>query len=169
VAEYKEGFNESDPHIMFWIGLEKLYNMTKDDDYGMRLDVTDLKGQHSWSSYRNFTIGPESQKYRLILSGYSKRSPITDVFSHYDSRLRNHPKPFSYETGFWMNINPFLNVSKPLIYTYVDIFKIKFRKGRQGNYKSHHLKSFKLTATKNKDTYSQFSRYEQPLCKIFRP
>ena len=63
-ADYKDGFG--DPSDSYWIGLEKIYQMTKDrNDVMVRFNAYTYDGDHGYMIFKGFKIGPESDKYRL--------------------------------------------------------------------------------------------------------
>ena len=68
--EYKEGFGSVTGE--FWLGNDKLHSLlsnTKQNE--LRVDLGDFEGNKAYAKYSNFTVGPESDGYRLIVGGYS--------------------------------------------------------------------------------------------------
>ena len=68
--QYKEGFgNVTGEH---WLGNDKLYYLTNQKHYRMRMDATIWSsGQKRYNVYNSFRIEDEAQNYRLHVSGYS--------------------------------------------------------------------------------------------------
>lgn len=68
---YKEGFGNLEGE--FWWGLENIWAVTsaKDRRYELRVDMEDFDGKHKYALYKNFHVYPESDGYRLSVSGYS--------------------------------------------------------------------------------------------------
>ena len=68
--QYKEGFgNVTGEH---WLGNDKLYYITNQKQYRMRMDATIWStGERKYSVYDKFRIGNETNNYRLNVSGYS--------------------------------------------------------------------------------------------------
>ncbi|CAK8673680.1 unnamed protein product [Clavelina lepadiformis] len=66
---YKFGFG--DVSSEFWIGLEKLHQMTRNGGCMLRIDLEDFNGEKRYAEYRNFKVNDEHDLYRLLVSGYS--------------------------------------------------------------------------------------------------
>ena len=68
--QYKEGFgNVTGEH---WMGNDKLYYLTNQKQYRMRMDATIWStGQKRYNVYNSFWIEDEAHSYRLHVSGYS--------------------------------------------------------------------------------------------------
>ncbi|XP_078491087.1 ficolin-1-A-like [Ciona intestinalis] len=69
--DYKTGFG--DKTASFWIGLENIRALTKNGDNELRIDITTCNNTKIVAEYSNFTVGPESDRYRLQLSGYQHK------------------------------------------------------------------------------------------------
>ncbi|PIK43203.1 hypothetical protein BSL78_19933 [Apostichopus japonicus] len=68
-SEYREGFGNVNSE--FWIGNEKLFYLTAQGSYEMRVDVADFDGETRFARYDYFRIGDEANLYKLLLGGYS--------------------------------------------------------------------------------------------------
>ena len=69
-AEYKNGFGDLSDN--FWWGNEKLTQALNDGrQYELRIDLSDWEGEHRYAKYSDFHVAPESDNYRLHISGYS--------------------------------------------------------------------------------------------------
>ncbi|XP_013409576.1 fibroleukin-like, partial [Lingula anatina] len=67
--DYKYGFgNLSGEH---WLGNNKMYLLTSQDDYELRVDMEDAAGIWAFAQYDHFGISSEATKYRLRLGNYS--------------------------------------------------------------------------------------------------
>lgn len=67
--EYKNGFGNIGGE--FWIGLEKLYEITRSKLHELIIIMEDFEGQSKYVKYSSFAIGSEEENYALILlSGY---------------------------------------------------------------------------------------------------
>ncbi|XP_023209989.1 techylectin-5A-like [Centruroides sculpturatus] len=66
---YAEGFGKLDED--FWLGNEKLYYLTNQGNYSLRIDMKDKEDNTSYAQYREFRIGNEENLYKLHVSGYS--------------------------------------------------------------------------------------------------
>ena len=70
---YKNGFGN--PSTEFWLGLDALNNLTSSGERSLRVDIEDWNGNTYCAMYKTFIVGPESDNYRLTISGYD------DVYS----------------------------------------------------------------------------------------
>lgn len=67
--EYQNGFGNLGGE--FWIGLEKLYEITNNKLHELIIVMEDFEGQSKFVKYSSFAIGSEEEGYALILlSGY---------------------------------------------------------------------------------------------------
>ncbi|XP_056016278.1 microfibril-associated glycoprotein 4-like isoform X1 [Ostrea edulis] len=65
---YKSGFG--DPKRNYWIGNDAMHLLTKSGNHVLRVDLQRFNGQKAYAKYSKFSVGDESRKYRLIVSGY---------------------------------------------------------------------------------------------------
>uniref|UniRef100_A0A672JYZ4 Angiopoietin-related protein 1-like n=1 Tax=Sinocyclocheilus grahami TaxID=75366 RepID=A0A672JYZ4_SINGR len=65
---YKKGFGEVDGE--HWLGLENIYNLGKQEDYKLLVELEDWMGKKVYAAYSSFHLEPESQSYRLRLGTY---------------------------------------------------------------------------------------------------
>ncbi|XP_071818045.1 ficolin-1-like [Apostichopus japonicus] len=68
-SEYREGFGNVNSE--FWIGNEKLFYLTAQGSYEMRVDLADFDGETRFAKYDHFRIGEEMNLYKLLLGGFS--------------------------------------------------------------------------------------------------
>ena len=67
--QYKEGFG--DMRREHWLGNDKLYYITNQKQYRMRMDATIWStGEKKYSVYDKFRVDNEGSNYRLHVSGY---------------------------------------------------------------------------------------------------
>ena len=58
--------------VSVWWGNEKLAQALNDGrQYELRIDLFDWEGEHAYAKYNHFYVAPESDNYRLNISGYS--------------------------------------------------------------------------------------------------
>ena len=107
--DYKNGFgNLTGEH---WLGLEKLYRLTKNGVWQLRVDLEDFSGNTAYAEYSNFAIGDESTSYTLSVGEYSGTAGdsltvhANMAFSTYD---QDHDKrsvsigcAVRYKGGWW--------------------------------------------------------------------
>ena len=68
-AEYKRGFGNLSGE--FWLGLDKIHNLTNSGNYKLRVDLEDFDGKSYYAEYNLFTIASEGEKYVLSVGSYS--------------------------------------------------------------------------------------------------
>ena len=67
--EYKEGFGHVNSE--FWLGNEKMFYLTAQGDYELRVDLEDFEGETRYAVYNKFRIGDEAAFYKIMLGSYS--------------------------------------------------------------------------------------------------
>uniref|UniRef100_A0A667ZD94 Angiopoietin-like 1b n=1 Tax=Myripristis murdjan TaxID=586833 RepID=A0A667ZD94_9TELE len=65
---YKSGFGNIDGE--YWLGLEGIYNLGKQGDYKLLIELEDWMGKKVYAQYSSFHLEPESEGYRLRLGTY---------------------------------------------------------------------------------------------------
>uniref|UniRef100_T1E277 Putative ficolin n=1 Tax=Psorophora albipes TaxID=869069 RepID=T1E277_9DIPT len=79
-SEYKEGFGTLDGE--FWLGLDKLHEITYSGSYELAVLIEDYSGQKAFAKYSQFAIGGEAEFYSLNKLGtYS--GTAEDSFSYH--------------------------------------------------------------------------------------
>lgn len=53
-----------------WLGLESIYNLGRQEDYKLLLELEDWMNKKVYAAYSSFHLEPESQSYRLRLGTY---------------------------------------------------------------------------------------------------
>ncbi|XP_062597429.1 fibrinogen-like protein 1 [Saccostrea cucullata] len=66
---YKQGFG--DPSKNYWIGNDVIYELTKNKEQELRVELQDFNGDEAYAQYYIFYVGNEDSKYVLTVSGYS--------------------------------------------------------------------------------------------------
>ncbi|KAK2146152.1 hypothetical protein LSH36_628g00017 [Paralvinella palmiformis] len=80
---YKNGFGS--PEGEFWIGNEIIHQLTSDrHTYTLRVDMTNYEGESLFAKYSQFSVGSESEKFILHVSGYDGRSTAGDKMTFND-------------------------------------------------------------------------------------
>ena len=64
---YKAGFGSADHEL--WIGNEKLYHLTNQKRYTLRIDLVNRDGAPYYAKFDHFRISNENDKYRLTHLG----------------------------------------------------------------------------------------------------
>ncbi|XP_078686987.1 fibrinogen C domain-containing protein 1-like [Branchiostoma floridae x Branchiostoma belcheri] len=68
-ADYKAGFGKLDGE--FWLGNDKLHQLTSQAQYELRVDLEDFEGNSAYAQYQVFTVGSEAGHYILTVEGYN--------------------------------------------------------------------------------------------------
>ncbi|XP_058460492.1 microfibril-associated glycoprotein 4-like [Malaya genurostris] len=78
--EYKDGFGSLDGE--FWLGLEKLHQITYSDHYELAIVIEDFLGESAFARYSTFAIGGEVEMYNLIKLGTYSGSANDSLIYH---------------------------------------------------------------------------------------
>lgn len=65
---YKAGFGSAAGE--YWLGLETMHLLTQSKNYELRVDMEDFEGQKVFAAYTSFSVGPESEGYKLNLGSF---------------------------------------------------------------------------------------------------
>ncbi|CAH1272632.1 TNR [Branchiostoma lanceolatum] len=85
--KYKEGFPSSSVSGEFWLGNDNIHRLTSQKAYELRVDLEAVDGVTAYAVYDTFSVGDESDKYRLSVGGFSGTAG--------DSMAKHDGKPFS--------------------------------------------------------------------------
>ena len=106
---FKSGFGTLNGN--FWLGLEKMYQLTKSSPASLRIEMFTTTGQWFSAEYAGFILEAETNKYAIHLTGYSGDS--SDVMSaqngmaftttNSDNDLHPTNCANDYNGGFWFN------------------------------------------------------------------
>ncbi|XP_050088689.1 fibrinogen-like protein A [Anopheles aquasalis] len=61
--EFRDGFGDLDKE--FWLGLEKIHQITKDRKHELIVELKDFNGDYAYARYDAFQVGSESEGYVL--------------------------------------------------------------------------------------------------------
>ena len=75
-ADYQAGFGDQGGE--FWLGLDTLHNLTMAQSYELWVDMADYAGVKYCAKYAEISVGPESDKYRLSVTGFDVSSNAGD-------------------------------------------------------------------------------------------
>ncbi|PIK36397.1 hypothetical protein BSL78_26770 [Apostichopus japonicus] len=88
---YKEGFGELDHE--FWLGNDKLYYLTNQGNYTLRIDLVDRAGNPYYAEYDLFRINDENDNYRLSGLGTFNGTAVGDSLrSHYKREFSTYDR-----------------------------------------------------------------------------
>ncbi|XP_078605260.1 microfibril-associated glycoprotein 4-like [Branchiostoma floridae x Branchiostoma japonicum] len=81
-ADYKAGFGKLDGE--FWLGNDKLHQLTSQAQYELRVDLEDFEGNSAYAQYQVFTVGSEAARYLLTVGGFN--GTAGDSMDHHTGR-----------------------------------------------------------------------------------
>uniref|UniRef100_A0A8W8IQQ0 Fibrinogen C-terminal domain-containing protein n=1 Tax=Magallana gigas TaxID=29159 RepID=A0A8W8IQQ0_MAGGI len=96
---YKDGFGK--PQGEYWLGNEDIHMLTSKTKQELRVDLQKFSGEKAYAKYSRFTVGSESEKYKLSVGGYSGTA------GNVESLLELTP-------WTWKHINTSLKVDSPV-------------------------------------------------------
>ncbi|XP_072513258.1 microfibril-associated glycoprotein 4-like [Salminus brasiliensis] len=67
--QYKKGFGNK--YGEYWLGLETLYQLTRNRKYELKVDLQDFEGGKAYAQYSSFSVESEAEGYRLHVGGFS--------------------------------------------------------------------------------------------------
>ena len=129
-AQFKAGFGTYTGN--FWLGLEKIYQMTNSGSYRFRIEVMTTTWKWFSAEYDSFSISPEGSQYTLSISGYSgdtgdvmldRRNNgvgylLSMPFSTYDRNNRKNCA-VAQGCGWWHNQCSWINPGGPFYFHYL--------------------------------------------------
>ena len=66
--DYKNGFGSMCGE--FWLGLDKIHRLTKNQAMTLRVDLGDFDGEKRYAKYSTFVVEDENENYMLTVGGY---------------------------------------------------------------------------------------------------
>ncbi|KAM9454528.1 microfibril-associated glycoprotein 4-like [Clarias gariepinus] len=109
--QYKKGFGNK--YGEYWLGLENLYQLTRNRKYELRVDLQDFDGVSVYAQYSYFSVESEAEGYRLHVSGFinggagdSLETSNGQKFSTFDKDQDTNEEgncAKSYLGAFWYN------------------------------------------------------------------
>uniref|UniRef100_A0A1I8J4E8 Fibrinogen C-terminal domain-containing protein n=1 Tax=Macrostomum lignano TaxID=282301 RepID=A0A1I8J4E8_9PLAT len=80
-TQYQSEFGEG-PDGNYWIGLNSLHALTASGPRKLRILMKAWNDSEHWAEYSSFSVGPESDNYRLSVSGFSGSAGIGDCLDN---------------------------------------------------------------------------------------
>ncbi|XP_048732431.2 ryncolin-1-like isoform X3 [Ostrea edulis] len=77
---YKRGFG--DVNKEYWLGNDQIHALTNGRNQELRIDMEKFTGSMVYARYSHFSVGSESSKYRLSISGYSGNAGDKMIKAH---------------------------------------------------------------------------------------
>ncbi|XP_051760748.1 microfibril-associated glycoprotein 4-like isoform X2 [Ctenopharyngodon idella] len=88
--EYKRGFGTTEGE--YWLGLENMYQLTRNRKYMLRADLEDFDGRKGFALYSSFSVGPETDGYKLHVSGFKDGGAGDSLSDHNDQKFSTFDK-----------------------------------------------------------------------------
>nr|XP_034328009.1 ryncolin-1-like [Crassostrea gigas] len=114
---YKTGFGK--PPGEYWLGNEDIHFLTSRTKQEIRVDLQKFSGEKAYAKYSTFTVGSESQKYKLTVGGYSgtagnslaAHNGMKFTTKDQDNDTWNKNCGVNFQGGWWFKdcISAFLN------------------------------------------------------------
>ncbi|KAJ8384674.1 hypothetical protein AAFF_G00200060 [Aldrovandia affinis] len=107
---YKDGFGNKTGE--YWLGLENIFLLTWTKKYELRVDMEDFEKGRVHALYSSFSVDPESEGYRLHVSGYNDGGAGDSMSYHNEMKFStfDNDQDQSYSNcattqygGFWYN------------------------------------------------------------------
>ncbi|XP_067296626.1 microfibril-associated glycoprotein 4-like [Pseudorasbora parva] len=109
--EYKRGFGTTEGE--YWLGLENMYQLTRNGKCMLRVDLEDFTGRKGFAQHSTFSVGPETDGYRLQVSGFKDGAAGDSLTIHNGMKFSTFDKDQDawgegncakqYLGGFWYN------------------------------------------------------------------
>ncbi|XP_066295611.1 fibrinogen-like protein 1 [Branchiostoma lanceolatum] len=95
-GQYRSGFGHLNRE--FWLGNNKIYLLTNQDRYKLRIEMEDWNNNAAYAEYDHFLIEDESDRYRLRVGNYNGTAGNALVNKNHDDRS-HHNMPFGTSDG----------------------------------------------------------------------
>jgi len=85
-AAYKAGFG--DPRGEYWLGNDNIHQLTNQDDYTLRIEMTDFDGREHYAEYDHFRILDEAHDYTMHVHGFHGNAgdSLTPSWNNHDGQ-----------------------------------------------------------------------------------
>ncbi|XP_062604737.1 ficolin-1-like [Saccostrea cucullata] len=118
-SEYKQGFGDASKN--YWIGNDAIYELTKNKDQELRVELQRFNGDKAYAQYSTFYVEDEDSKYKLTVSGYSgtagdaltynNGNKFTTKDQDNDMHSRGGNCATSYHGGWWYRYCAYANMN----------------------------------------------------------
>lgn len=78
--DYKNGFGDQTEE--FWLGNEKIHNLTTGEKYQLRIELQDWNNETKYATYTTFNLGNEASSYKLVIGGYSGTAGDSMIYNN---------------------------------------------------------------------------------------
>ncbi|XP_056312925.1 microfibril-associated glycoprotein 4-like [Danio aesculapii] len=88
--EYKRGFGNVEGE--YWLGLENLHQLTRHKKFMLRVDLEDFEGRRGFAQYSSFSVGCETDGYKLQVSGFTDGGAGDSLTYHNEMKFSTFDK-----------------------------------------------------------------------------
>ncbi|KAK2909525.1 hypothetical protein Q8A67_005362 [Cirrhinus molitorella] len=88
--QYKRGFGNVEGE--YWLGLENMYQMTRNRKYKLRVDMEDFTGRKGFALYSSFSVDCETDGYTLHISGFKDGGAGDSLYVHNGQKFSTFDK-----------------------------------------------------------------------------
>ncbi|XP_051760665.1 microfibril-associated glycoprotein 4-like isoform X3 [Ctenopharyngodon idella] len=88
--QYKKGFGKVESE--YWLGLENMYQLTRNRKYMLRVDLEDFEGKKGFALYSSFSVDCENEGYKLHVSGFTDGGAGDSLSGHNDQKFTTFDK-----------------------------------------------------------------------------
>ena len=72
--------------------MDKLHQLATSLNYALGMNMTAWNGTMLWAYYDSFSVGPESDNYRLTIAGYNFISTASDMMDYQNKKFSTHDR-----------------------------------------------------------------------------
>ncbi|KFB35718.1 hypothetical protein ZHAS_00002617 [Anopheles sinensis] len=107
-TEYRRGFGNIDQE--FWIGLERLHQLTTSQSHQLLVEVQDSTGEYKYAQYSTFEIGSEAEQYTLNVLGTFNGTATDSLRAHVglkfvtfdrENMVQGYNRAIAYGGAWW--------------------------------------------------------------------
>ncbi|XP_056100939.1 microfibril-associated glycoprotein 4-like [Rhinichthys klamathensis goyatoka] len=88
--QYKRGFGNVESE--YWLGLENMFQLTRNRNYILRVDLEDFEGRKGFALYSSFSVDCECNGYKLQVSGFTDGGAGDSLAYHNNQKFSTFDK-----------------------------------------------------------------------------
>ncbi|XP_038122532.1 ficolin-3 [Culex quinquefasciatus] len=105
-VQYRDGFGAVGESTEFWLGLEKLYQVTLSGSFELAIELKNETGWYGFARYKEFAISGEADQYKIYRLG-SYSGSIGDKLGLHAGEFKTYDRSFYCDNhflgGWWFN------------------------------------------------------------------
>lgn len=109
--DYRDGFGSVGKSNEFWLGLEWMHQVTRNESYDLMIEMRNETGRYGYALHSNFQVAGEDDNYRLsknfrFIEGsfmdrmFKSRNVQFSTFDNDNDKSKDNCG-FKYESGWW--------------------------------------------------------------------